>query len=79
MVEVALGDEVPQLEAVALAEGVVDDDELYLHLLGQDVLDVDAHGLSGPQVGAALGEAREVGRDLDEGAEWSVEFSLSSQ
>ena len=45
MVEVALGDEVPQLEAVALAEGVVDDDELYLHLLGQDVLDVDAHGL----------------------------------
>ncbi len=68
MVEVALGDKVPQLEAVALAEGVVDDDELYLHLLGQDVLDVDAHGLPGPQVGAALGEAREVGRDLDEGA-----------
>ncbi len=28
MVEVALGDEVPQLEAVALADGVVDDDEL---------------------------------------------------
>ena len=47
MIEVALGDEVPQLEAVALAEGVVDDDELYLHLLGQDVLDEDAHSLPG--------------------------------
>ena len=35
MIEVALGDEVPQLEAVALAEGMVDDDELYLHLLGR--------------------------------------------
>ena len=62
------GDEVPQLEAVALAEGMIDDDQLDLHLLGQDVFDVDAHGLTGMQVGAALGETREVGRDLDEGA-----------
>ena len=68
MVEMPFGDKVPQLETVALAEGMIDDDQLDLHLLGQDVFDVDAHGLPGMQVGAALGEAREVGRDLDEGA-----------
>ena len=40
MVEMPFGDEVPQLEAVALAEGMIDDDQLDLHLLGQDVFDV---------------------------------------
>ena len=63
-----LGDEVPQLEPVALAQAVVDDDELDLHLFGQDVLDVNTDGLSGVQVRAALGQTGEVGRNFDEGA-----------
>ena len=62
------GDEIFQFEPVPLAQGVVHDYQLDLHFLRQDVFDVDAHGLPGMQVGAALGEAREVGRDLDEGA-----------
>ena len=53
---------------MALPKAVVHDDQLDLHLFGQDVLDVDADRLSGAEVRAALGKAREVGRDLDEGA-----------
>ena len=64
----ALGDEILQLEPVALAQGVVHDHQLDLHFFRQDVLDVDAHRLPGHKVGAALGKAREVGRDLDKGA-----------
>ena len=53
----SLRDEVPQLEPVALAQGVVHDHQLDLHFFRQNVLDVDAHRLPGHKVGAALGKA----------------------
>ena len=50
MVQMALGDEILQLEPVALAQGVVHDHQLDLHFFRQDVLDVDAHRLPGHTV-----------------------------
>ena len=50
MVQVAFGDEIMQLESVALAEAVVHDDELDLHFLWQDVLDVNTHSLAGVKI-----------------------------
>ena len=49
-----LGDEIAQVEPVALAQAVVDDNQLDLHFIGQDVFDVDAHRLPGVQVGQQL-------------------------
>ena len=68
MVDMPLGDEIAQVEPVALAQAVVDDDQLDLHFIGQDVFDVDAHRLPGVQVGAGLGKAGQIGGDLHKGA-----------
>ena len=64
----SLGDEVPQLKPVGLAQGVVHDDQLDLHLFRQNVFNVDTYRLSGCKAGAALRKARKVRRNLHKGA-----------
>ena len=64
----SLGDEVPQLKPVGLAQGVVHDDQLDLHLFRQDVFDVDTYRLPGRKAGAALRKPRKVRRNLHKGA-----------
>ena len=68
MIQVPLRDEIPQLKPMALAQAVVDDDQLDLHFVREDIFDVDTHRLAGVQVGAAFRQPGQVGRDLNKGA-----------
>ena len=57
-----------RLKPQGLAQILVDHDQLDLHFIGQDVLDVHAHGLPGAQCGVRLRQPRQVRCDLNKDA-----------